>query len=83
MEVGGHRVAWSILPAWGAGDSSSNLDGPSGELMLTRYERTRLMSARALQIAQGAPPLVRSGSKDNLKIAVEELEKGKIPLVIV
>jgi len=51
--------------------------------MLTRYERTRLMSARALQIAQGAPPLVRSGSKDNLEIAAEELEKGKIPLVIV
>ena len=26
---GGRGVAWSSLPAWGAGDSSSNLGGPT------------------------------------------------------
>lgn len=47
----------------------------------TRFERARIIGARALQISAGAPPLVKiEGVEDPIKIAEMELEKGVIPL---
>ncbi len=48
----------------------------------TRYEKTRILAARSLQISQGAPVLVKipEGIKDPLKIAEIEWEKGVIPI---
>jgi len=48
----------------------------------TRYEKTRIISARALQIAQGAPPLIDVPKKtiEPLEIAKLEWEKGLIPI---
>ncbi|MBI4416278.1 MAG: DNA-directed RNA polymerase subunit K [Euryarchaeota archaeon] len=46
----------------------------------TRFERARLLGARALQISLGAPPLVEAASPDPLRIAVIEWERGLIPL---
>jgi len=50
--------------------------------MMTRYERTRVIAARTLQIAQGAPPLVKPKGS-NYEIALRELDDDKIPLVVV
>jgi len=56
---------------------------------LTKYEKARLIGARALQIAMGAP-LLLDLSEDELEkinynpveIAKRELEKGIIPITI-
>ena len=46
----------------------------------TRYERTRLIGARALQISRGAPAMVKTKINDPIAIAQLELEKGVIPM---
>jgi DNA-directed RNA polymerase subunit K len=49
----------------------------------TRYEKTRIVSARALQIAQGSPVLVRgTAGLTPTEIAKLEWEKGLIPIDI-
>ncbi len=52
---------------------------------LTRFERARIIGARALQISLGAPILVRvqNGMIDPLKLSLLEFEKGLIPITIV
>ena len=56
---------------------------------MTKYERARIIGARALQLAMGAPILVKLTKKDMeeikynpIIIARRELEKGVIPLSI-
>ncbi|GCA64403.1 archaeal RpoK/eukaryotic RPB6 RNA polymerase subunit [Kipferlia bialata] len=51
---------------------------------LTKYERARVLGARALQISLSAPPMISvpPGMDDPLKIAESELAQGKIPIVI-
>ncbi len=49
---------------------------------LTRFEVTRLISARALQIAMGAPVLIETDKEDSYEIAKEEFEKDAIPLTV-
>lgn len=46
----------------------------------TRFERARIIGARALQIASGAPILIKTDLKDPIKIAELEFEQGIIPL---
>lgn len=46
----------------------------------TRFERARIIGARALQISRGAPPLVKTEKKDPIRIAEVEFEEGAIPL---
>jgi DNA-directed RNA polymerase subunit K len=46
----------------------------------TRFERARIIGARALQLAKGAIPMVKVKIGDPIKIAQIELEKGVIPL---
>ena len=50
----------------------------------SRYEKTRILSARALQIAQGSPLLVDApkGVTDPFDIAKLEWEDGVIPIDI-
>ena len=49
----------------------------------TRYEKTRIISARALQIAQGSPVLVKSPKDSSpIEIAKLEWEKGIVPIDI-
>ena len=52
---------------------------------LTKYERARLVGARALQLAMGAPPLVKvpEGVVDAIVVARLEFEKNVIPLQII
>ncbi len=56
-----------------------------GPPKLTRYEIARIVGARALQLALGAPPLVdvnKSPSKDPVAIALLELYEGVLPITI-
>ncbi|MBI2675516.1 MAG: DNA-directed RNA polymerase subunit K [Candidatus Aenigmarchaeota archaeon] len=50
----------------------------------TKFERTRILAARALQIAQGSPVLVKvpSGMTDPIEIAELEWEHNLIPIDI-
>jgi DNA-directed RNA polymerase subunit K len=48
----------------------------------TRYERARIIGARALQISMGAPVLVKSESIDPLEIAMEEFASEVIPITV-
>lgn len=52
-------------------------------LNLTRFEKARLIGARALQLSMGAKPQVKvSGSIDPIDIATIELKENLIPLQV-
>jgi DNA-directed RNA polymerase subunit K len=52
------------------------------EAKLTRYERARIIGARALQISLGAPVLIDVDRKEPIDIALMELDKGVIPITV-
>lgn len=51
---------------------------------LTKYEKARIIGARALQISKNAPVMVEieAGEWDPIKIAEKELIERKIPFII-
>ena len=49
---------------------------------LTRFEKTRIISARALQISMGAPILIKTSLSDPKEIALAEFEKDVLPITI-
>ena len=53
---------------------------------LTKYEKARVIGARALQISKNSPILIsteiRGDETDPIKIAEMELREGKIPFII-
>ncbi|WP_054841228.1 DNA-directed RNA polymerase subunit K [Thermococcus peptonophilus] len=52
----------------------------------TRFEKARIIGARALQIAMGAPPVlidVPEGITPPLQAALLEFEKGVIPITVI
>lgn len=56
-----------------------------GPPWLTRYEKARIIGARALQLSLGAPPLVPVEElrlKDPIEIAAIELRCKLLPIVI-
>ena len=49
----------------------------------TRFEKARIIGARALQISMGAPVLLKKVSAINpILIAVREFEEGAIPITV-
>lgn len=46
----------------------------------TRFERARIIGARALQLSQGAPALIDADDDDPIEVARAELEAGVIPI---
>jgi len=48
----------------------------------TKYEKARIIGARALQIAMGAPILINTKKTDPIEIALEEFERGVIPITV-
>ncbi len=57
----------------------------SEEKRYTRFEKARIIGARALralQIARGAPVMVKTKLKDPIEIARIEFEKGVIPIEV-
>lgn len=57
---------------------------PPDVVGMTRFERARILGARALQISLGAPLLVDTepGVVDPVTIAEMELEAGVIPITV-
>ena len=55
-----------------------------GPPTLTRFEKARIMGARALQLSLGAPPFIEipKNARISLDIAMEELEQRVIPITI-
>lgn len=55
-----------------------------GPPKLTRFERARIVGARALQISMGAPILVELpvGVSDPIDISIRELEGGILPMTV-
>ncbi|WP_456473961.1 DNA-directed RNA polymerase subunit K [Candidatus Pyrohabitans sp.] len=53
-------------------------------MKLTKYEKARIIGARALQLSMGAPPLIRISEdmQDPIIISIKELEKGVIPISV-
>ncbi len=51
---------------------------------LTRFEKARILGARALQLSQGAPPFISipADARTSLDIALKELDDFAIPIVI-
>jgi len=52
------------------------------EIKLTRYERARMIGARALQISLGAPVLLEIDKGEPIDLAMEELKQGVIPITV-
>jgi DNA-directed RNA polymerase subunit K len=49
----------------------------------TRYERARIVGARALQISMGAPVLAKDvRTVEPIDVAMAELEQGLIPITV-
>ncbi len=50
----------------------------------TRFEKARIIGARALQLAYGAPPLIEvpENVTEPLELAEIEFDKGVIPIVV-
>ena len=55
-----------------------------GPPRLTRFERARIVGARALQLSLGAPPLIpiAKGLSSTIEIAIKELEARALPISI-
>jgi len=55
-----------------------------GPPKITRFEKARIVGARALQISMGAPILVgvEGGFTSPIDIALQELEAGILPITI-
>lgn len=55
-----------------------------GPPTLTRFEKARIMGARALQLSQGAPPFIPipETARISLDISMEELDRKVIPITI-
>jgi len=55
-----------------------------GSIFLTKFERSRIIGARALQISFGAPVLTElpNSTLDPLRIAEKELYEQMLPLTI-
>jgi DNA-directed RNA polymerase subunit K len=50
----------------------------------TRFERARIIGARALQLSMGAPPLidVAEDVRDPVRVAMAEFKADAIPLTV-
>jgi len=63
-----------------------NKNGPvsTGPPTLTRFEKARILGARALQLSLGAPSFIDipKNATTSLEIAMDELTKRLIPIVI-
>ena len=55
-----------------------------GPPRMTRFEKARIIGARALQISMGAPLLIETSKAftNPIEIAIKELEAGVLPITI-
>ena len=48
----------------------------------TKYEKARIIGARALQIAMGAPVLIETDELDPIEISIQEFELDVVPITV-
>jgi DNA-directed RNA polymerase subunit K len=48
-----------------------------------RYEKARIIGARALQVSYGAPVLVDSEQTEPILVAAEEYDAGALPFTVI
>lgn len=48
----------------------------------TRYERARILGARSLQIAMGAPAFVNTDKQEPIEVARAEMAEEKLPITV-
>jgi DNA-directed RNA polymerase subunit K len=53
-----------------------------GSQRYTRYEKARILGARALQVSYGAPVLVETDQTEPILIAAEEYDAGVLPFTV-
>ncbi|CAI5501548.1 unnamed protein product [Closterium sp. Naga37s-1] len=81
-EGDGERDLIEIRDDDGGGKKKSDKPRKTTRYM-TKYERARVLGARALQISMNAPVMVElHGETDPLEIAMRELREKKIPFTI-
>jgi DNA-directed RNA polymerase subunit K len=47
-----------------------------------RYEKARILGARALQVSYGAPVLVETDQNEPILVAAEEYDAGVLPFTV-
>ncbi len=47
-----------------------------------RYEKARIIGARALQVSYGAPVLVETDQSEPILVAAEEYDAGVLPFTV-
>jgi len=47
-----------------------------------RYEKARIIGARALQVSYGAPVLIETNQSEPILIAAEEYDDGVLPFTV-
>ena len=48
----------------------------------SRYEKARILGARALQVSYGAPVLVKTDRSEPILIAAQEYDAGVLPFTV-
>ena len=48
-----------------------------------RYEKARIIGARALQVSYGAPVLVETEQSEPILVAAEEYDAGALPFTVI
>ena len=48
-----------------------------------KFEKARVIGARALQLAMGAPPLIKPRVMKPIDLAIQEFNKGVIPINVI
>jgi DNA-directed RNA polymerase I, II, and III subunit RPABC2 len=78
------KVDVDFIPAEGEQFKEQPIKDRVTTRFLTKYEKARIIGARALQISKNAPIMVdlEQGEWDPLKIAEKELVERKIPFII-
>lgn len=71
-------------PAWRASTPAAVAAAEVKTLVYTRFEKARIVGARALQVSMGAPPLIEVPEevRDPVQVALREYEADAIPLTV-
>ncbi len=65
-----------------AGDLLESNQNQTHNPKYTKYEMAKIVGARALQIAMGAPVLISVDANDPIEIAIREMEEGAVPITV-
>ncbi|WP_435075361.1 DNA-directed RNA polymerase subunit K [Halorubrum sp. HHNYT27] len=52
------------------------------EQRYNRYEKARILGARALQVSYGAPVLIETDETEPILVAAEEYDAGVLPFTV-